>query len=116
MGYCTRFTIVAYDYQNGQKEKIATFDDSCLIDEMAGSLADDITSIVGYIPTYDSCKWYGHADDMLAVSNKHPNTLFKVHGEGEEAGDIWDKWFLNGKMQVCEAKIVIPDFDPEQLK
>ena len=67
-------------------------------------------------PAYNSCKWYDHADDMLAISNKHPNILFKVHGEGEEVGDIWDKWFLNGKMQVCEAKIVIPDFDPEQLK
>ena len=118
MGYYTRYSITAYDYKSGQKEKIAA-----IIDEYttgfigeALTIANDVMSIVGYNPTVNSCKWYGHEADMMLVSKKHPTILFRVYGAGEESGDIWDKWFLNGKMQTCKAQIIIPDFDPKLLK
>ena len=65
--------------------------------------------------TYDACKWYSHERDMRAFSEKHPEALFRLSGEGENAGDIWVEYYRNGKMQQCKAKIVIPDFDPELL-
>ena len=44
----------------------------------------------------------------LEISKKHPDVLFKLRGEGENSGDIWDKYYKNGKMQKCDARIVIP--------
>ena len=39
----------------------------------------------------EETKWYEHEEDMKAISSAHPETIFKLHGEGEEAGDIWEK-------------------------
>ena len=61
-------------------------------------------------------KWYGHEKDMKRVSKNNPEILFTLKGEGEEAGDIWVKYFKAGKMQVAEAKITIEDFDTTKLK
>lgn len=63
----------------------------------------------------DSCKWYDWKDDMIAMSTNFPGVLFKLHGDGEEAGDIWDAYFLNGKSQVCKAEIAIPPLDMAAL-
>ena len=54
----------------------------------------------------DSCKWYGHEDDMRKLSKRFPDYLFVLEGEGEEAG----------KMQECRAEIIFPVYDPEKLK
>lgn len=117
MGYYTLYSITAYNYKDGQKEMIVEINDTRhSFDDEEQVFVDDIESIVGYLPTKDSCKWYEHTEDMLKLSKKHPSILFKLHGEGEETGDIWNKWFLNGKMQVCLAEIVIPDFNPTLLK
>lgn len=64
----------------------------------------------------DSANWDDHEKDMLKLSREFPKTLFKLHGEGEEDGDIWDKYFLNGKIQRCHAKIIIDDFDITKLE
>ena len=65
--------------------------------------------------TYQSCKWYGHETDMKRFSEKHPEALFKLSGEGEESGDIWDEYYRDGKVQVCKARIVKPVFNPDLL-
>ena len=67
-------------------------------------------------PFDDACKWYEHEQDMRAFSKKHPKKLFILKGEGEEAGDIWVKYFQDGKMQTCKAEIVFPEFDARQMK
>lgn len=64
----------------------------------------------------DSVKWYEHEEVMRKMSKDVRGLLFKLHGEGEETGDIWDKYFLNGKMQICKAQVVIPTFDEKLLK
>ena len=56
----------------------------------------------------DSCKWYDNEDDMVEFSKKFPDVTFHLHGEGEEVGDLWDKYFRNGKKQICKAEITIP--------
>jgi hypothetical protein len=64
----------------------------------------------------ESCKWYDHEKHMREFSAKHPDALFKLSGEGEEAGDIWVEYYRGGKVQQCRAKIVFPDFDEKLLK
>lgn len=63
----------------------------------------------------DSCKWYNHEDDMLRLSREFPDILFELHGEGEEAGDLWRKYFKNGKVQRCPAIITYDAFDESKL-
>lgn len=65
--------------------------------------------------TEQECKWYSHRKELKEFSLKHPDVLFKLHGEGEENGDVWDEYFKNGKMQVCKARMVMPGFDEKLL-
>ena len=59
----------------------------------------------------DSIKWYGHEKDMLAVSKQFPDVTFYLQGYGEEATDIWAKWFKNGKSQEWRLDPDIPGID-----
>jgi hypothetical protein len=63
----------------------------------------------------DSCKWYGNEKDMKVVSKAFPDIVFKLQGEGEEPGDMWIKYFKNGKMQKCHAKIEYDPYDESKL-
>jgi|LakMenEpi03Aug12_release.lakeMendotaPanAssembly.Ray.scaffolds.fasta_scaffold51249_3 hypothetical protein len=75
-----------------------------------------ISELSGYNDCFDeSIKWYEHETDMRSYSLEHPNTLFKLSGEGEESGDIWAEYYLNGKMQRVIAIIVFEDFDESKL-
>lgn len=56
------------------------------------------------------CKWYEHEKDMINLSKSFPEVVFKLHGEGEESDDIWDKYFKNGKMRGCYAEINIEPY------
>lgn len=53
--------------------------------------------------------WYEHEEDLKKFSKKYPDLVLQLSVEGENQGDIADKYFKNGKMQICRAKI---DFDP----
>lgn len=64
----------------------------------------------------EPCKWYEHDDEMKAFSKKYPQYLFTLKGDGEEAGDMWVKYFLDGKVQTAEAKITFDPFDINSLK
>lgn len=61
-------------------------------------------------------KWYGHEDDMLEVSRKFPETIFELSGAGEEAGDLWRKYFKDGKIQRCHAQIMFEEYDESKLQ
>jgi hypothetical protein len=64
----------------------------------------------------DSCTWYFHEDDMKALSTNHPRVVFLLEGEGEESGDIWRKFFKNGRMQRENAQIIFGEFNEEKLQ
>lgn len=63
----------------------------------------------------DTCKWYDHVKEMAEFSKKFPDVLFILSGEGEESGDIWRKYFLDGKVQVSKVKIEFDEFDQDKL-
>jgi hypothetical protein len=57
-------------------------------------------------------KWYKHHTDMEKISKLYPDVKFTVNGEGEENGDIWKAYYLNGKSQMCKVKT---SFEPRTL-
>lgn len=62
------------------------------------------------------CKWYEHEAEMKSLSEKFPDIVFSLHGEGEESEDVWYKYFKNGKMQECYAKITYDEYDESKLR
>lgn len=104
MGYYTRHKLSVIDGEHALiAELVAENEDAaCAIDENG--------------ETEERCKWYSHQEDMKCFSLKHPDVLFRLDGEGEESGDIWAEYYKGGKMQVCKAEIVIPDFNEDLLK
>lgn len=63
-----------------------------------------------------TCKWYDHEEDMKIFSKRFPTIIFKLEGVGEEPGDLWVKYFKNGKMQKCIAIISYEEYDESKLK
>lgn len=66
--------------------------------------------------TRESCKWYDSHTELGEFSKKYPNWLFVLTGEGEESGDLWKKYYLNGKVQEAKAQIIFDEFDEKKLK
>lgn len=101
MGYYTTYTLSTTQGYDNQEE-----------------IEEKLQEISGYSIGFglnDSCKWYDHENHMKLLSKIYPETTFLLEGEGEESGDIWQKYFKNGKMQVCKAEIVFPAFDESKL-
>ena len=63
-----------------------------------------------------STKWYDHESDMVRLSKQFPRMIFTLKGEGEESGDIWKKYFFNGRIQIAHAKIEFDEFRKDKLE
>jgi hypothetical protein len=59
-------------------------------------------------------KWYEHEEDMLKLSLSLNGIVFRLYGYGEEHGDEWVKFFLNGKKQIHEAPTWTPPDSPTE--
>ena len=66
--------------------------------------------------TSEPCSWYDHDEQLAEFSKKYPNWLFVLSGKGEEAGDIWKNYYLNGQVQKAVARITFDEFDEKKLK
>lgn len=108
MGYYTSYTIESSD--DGMVE--------CPTCGTCGALTHElgIEEQIGYDPFGEANKWYHHEEDMRAYSKKFPDVVFTINGEGEESGDVWVKYFKNGKMQKEVAEIQLAPFDEGKLE
>lgn len=68
-----------------------------------------------FIDEREECKWYDHEADLREFSKRFPDAIFRLEGKSASY-DMWVKYFQNGKMQWCEAKITYDPFDPEKLR
>lgn len=129
MGYYTRFDMSVYDgnynsfdiakYMSEKSKEndayyafeydLEKFFEKGDMDEQCGD------ALVLSLESNDESKWYEHEKEMRDLSKEFPDVVFKLHGEGEENEDIWDKYFMNGKMQYCHAQMLLPPFDKEKL-
>lgn len=62
----------------------------------------------------DKWKWYAHEDDCRELSRRHPALVFILDGEGEDQGDVWRKFFHDGRLYVWRpTPQTPPDLNPE---
>lgn len=111
MGYYTYYTLNVDGYKKRRltEEEVSAIDAEIeLMDVFAGGNCYD-----GYFS--EDLKWYEHDNDMMLLSSRIPDVLFSLHGEGESQEDLWNAYYLNGKMLYCPADICYPPFDESQL-
>lgn len=80
------------------------------------AIAESLDMDEDYLNGSATTKWYESEDDMRKVSLQFPEYLFILRGEGEESGDLWVEYYLNGKTVHHQAQIVYPEFKMEDLK
>jgi hypothetical protein len=107
MGYYTNYKLTLHLDPNSQYDEIEVyFNDSEHEGEYWHGILDGDRG---------SMKWYDHDDDMLAISELFPDVVFKLEGEAEESGDLWIKYYKNGKKQTCNAVITFDEFNETKL-
>jgi hypothetical protein len=104
MGYYTRHEL---EIQNGSND---------LIQELREFSEEASYAIDGDGSTEEPTKWYRHEEELRLFSALHPKVIFKIIGEGEEAGDLWHEYYMDGMRQVCKAVISYPHFNSDFLK
>lgn len=112
MGYSTTYSL-KWDCKKS-KTTWEEISDEILLRQEAGT--DFFYAVDPTGQTTDSCKWYDHEKEVSEFSKIYPDVLFELSGEGEEFGDIWKKYFKNGKMQVCHVMMSFPPFDESKMK
>lgn len=63
----------------------------------------------------ESCRWYDFEKEMKMFSEKHPDVLFKLSGNGQEGGDQWHSYFQDGKNQHCKNIITFDPYDETKM-
>ncbi len=112
MGYYTSYSL-SWDCS---KSKTVWGDISNKIKSLQNDGKNFFRGVNDFGESVDSCKWYSHEKDVAEFSKLFPDVLFELEGEGEDSGDIWKKYFLNGKVQVCNAKVTFAAFNKSKLE
>jgi len=95
--------------------EVGVFTASELIVEYLEKRNGDFCGIDSGGDSTDTVKWYDHETNMRELSKEFPSVVFTLHGEGEESGDFWNKYFLGGKMQLDRPELVYAGFDKSKL-
>lgn len=110
MGYYTNYKLTVKD-KDGTEIDNSLCPDFDKDDLYSGSL-----SIQQVIDWHDSMKWYEHHEEMIEISKTYPDYVFILDGQGEESGDVWRKFYKNGKSYEWKLEYSIPDFNAKKLK
>lgn len=106
MGYITRFELMVYEGDKTINEILQENEDFNGLDYAIDENGESAERV----------KWYDHTEDMIELSKKYPDIIFSLKGDGEAQGDSWYKYFKNGKVQECYAKITYDPYDESKLK
>ena len=52
---------------------------------------------------------------MEKISKEFPNILFLLEGSGEEAGDIWRCFYMNGNDEFQKVELRYPEFNVNEF-
>lgn len=57
--------------------------------------------------------WHNHTLDMCLFSAEFPTVPMRLHGEGDDRGDVWDEYYLCGQLvDRLEWELVAPPPPP----
>lgn len=122
MGYYTDFTLTAGVYDGDENVlrpiPMSTLETlGCEIDKLNVFDCDPDISVddLDY-GLYGNAKWYKCNHDMCLLSKRYPGILFHLYGEGEEKDDMWDAYYLDGKMEFHKCIIVRGEFSQKLLE
>ena len=120
MPYYTNFTIAARNYPPSNSSN------AVITDELAEKIKRELEEISGYdfygsftegeLYTGDSISWYACDQDMHELSCRYPGVLFTVYGDGEESGDLWYTYLLNGQVQHDPVRLEFDGFQHHKLR
>lgn len=105
MGYYTKFDLTVIESRSDAFESNRFYEDG-MAGKHFGQYDLDFNS-----SNWDNMKWYSWPDDMKNLSQEYPNVVFRLSGEGEESGDLWVAYFMNGDMQETKANITFEEPD-----
>lgn len=63
---------------------------------------------IQFLDTYEDCKWYEWDQDMQDIAKRFPDITFRLNGEGEEHGDVWQAYYHGDESEKCESEIPPP--------
>ena len=119
MGYNTKFSLLLYEtvtYEGPTPDtvkKLKLNDER--VDLMLNTLGSHNEVNILLSDGAQTWMWYGHDEDMTSFSKQHPSFIFKLTGNGEDEGDIWCKYYQDGKYQMAKARIAYDKFDPAKV-
>lgn len=105
MGYYTDYVLSAYRYPADADLKAV----SAAIRHIDGGIFEEWNDE----EWHSYAKWHSQDEDMYTLSIAFPHILFALHGNGEDADDLWIEYWKNGSMQHCHAEI--PPYDNLQM-
>ena len=116
MGYSTYHTLSTKGATKEQDEKLLKMFEEA--EDEYGKDWDWTVAEFNGVDIGESSKWYESDEDMKILSSReeYKDVLFILDGEGESSGDIWKKYYKNGKQCELKAKITFPEFDESQLE
>lgn len=121
MGYYTQYSLQMYYIDHSQEnDALGPEITGKAVERIIGTLRT-LSEEAAYVFDEDGVsgersKWYEHSEDMKALSLVYPDIILMLHGEGEESGDLWNKYYLKGKEQVAKARLGYDEFDTEKLQ
>lgn len=92
MGYYTNHTIEVLDLTTNKTQTADEFSTELV------TAFEEVTEYHSEMLFYDSIKWYDLEDNMEDISERFPNYVFCVSGDGEESGDIWKSLYFRGEL------------------
>lgn len=114
MGYNTNYTLTV---ESAEKHLVLS---AAGVEEIIAELREESQGAQWALyddgSTCESTKWYNSATELKAFSKKYPYLRFTLRGEGEESGDIWTLYVVNGKSQLAKAVVTVEPFDPNKLQ
>ena len=128
MGYCTTFSELDIKFLDKKKKLCEHEFSSNFCPECGQPKTDNIFQVENLVYSFienhegsfcyflgANCKGYTWQKEMKELSQAFPYLLFTLEGKGDDDNDIWRAYFVDGKMQYTEAKLIYDDFDPTKL-
>ena len=106
MGYYTSYFLEVHNIKNAKEHEALRKAVENL--ERFGEDEYDLYESEAYFFPLDEFKWYEHEQDMLILSKLFPNLTFCLEGHGEDAEDMWRKYFHSGIVELCPGSISYP--------